>query len=122
MNTDLTLTPCYIAKCEKWFAHGKTLHEAQNDASQKALKNLSTEERIDKFVEAHSDGTHKYPASDLFVWHGTLTGSCKFGRESFCKDHNIDVDKDIFTIQEFIDLTKNAYGKDVIKLLAEKYK
>ena len=59
----------------------------------------------------------KYSAKDLFIWHHILTGSCKFGREIFCKDRNIDINKDEFTIYEFIDLTKDSYMGEIIKKL-----
>lgn len=60
----------------------------------------------------------KYSAKDLFIWHHVLTGSCKAGREAFCKDKGIDVDNDRFTVYEFIELTKNSYGGEIIRKLS----
>ena len=39
------------------------------------------------------------------------------GREQFVKDNNIDVDKDMFTVEEFVKLTQNSYGGDIVKRL-----
>ena len=77
----------------------------------------TNEERIDKFKEHFSDFSKKYSAKELFTWHHILTGSCKAGRESFCRDRQIDIDKDSFTVYEFIEITKNSYGGEVIRQL-----
>jgi hypothetical protein len=58
----------------------------------------------------------KIKADVLFLWHYLLTGSCKTGRENFCKINNISL-SDSFTILEFIKITKNSYGGDIIKQL-----
>ena len=60
----------------------------------------------------------KYSAKEIFIWHHVLTGSCKAGRESFCRDKGIDVDNDKFTVYEFIELTRNSYGGEVIRKLS----
>ena len=59
----------------------------------------------------------RFVYKELFTWHHVLTGSCKQGRESFCKQHGIDLDGDMFTIHEFVGLTKDSYGGDIIKRL-----
>ena len=117
LNNDLTLTPCYIARCLNGFAHGKTLHIARKEAEKKGLQNMPPEERITLFIQRHPDKTRKYPAKDLFDWHGILTGSCTMGRQQFCREHNINVNADSFTVTEFVKLTENAYGSGVIKKL-----
>ena len=117
LNEDLTLTACFIAKVGDSFAHGSTLHEAEADARAKALKDMPEEERIMAFMRDH-DVMVEYPARDLFDWHGILTGSCRMGRETFCRNHGIDVEKDSFTVGEFVRLTKDAYGGEVIRQLA----
>ena len=43
------------------------------------------------------------------------------GRKSFAKDHNIDIDHDEMTVEEFIKLTENAYGGGTIRKLREAY-
>ena len=118
---DMTLKPCYIAKVDNYFAHGETAHQAAQDANSKYLQNMPEEDRISAFIDAHPSVEEKYPASDLFEWHNTLTGSCRFGRESFCKERGIDVEKDSFTVLEFIHLTESSYGGGVIKKLKEGY-
>ena len=95
-------------------AHGSTLHEAHSALQAKMLQRKSIAERIADF-KAEFDSGKKYPASEFFKWHHILTGSCEFGRREFCRQHNIDLDNDTYTVEEFIELTKNAYGGEVIR-------
>ena len=118
LQSDLTLKPCYVAKVDNYFAHGKTLRQAYSDATAKYFANKPIEERINSFLDAHREDK-KYTAQDLFRWHGILTNSCQFGREQFCKEHNINLYRDKFTIQEFIKLTENQYGCKIIKQLKD---
>ena len=120
LESDFTLKDCYIAKEENCFAHGTTLREAFIDARSKALRKRPLEDRVKSFVEAHKSNV-KYSGKDLFEWHNILTGSCKMGRESFCRQHQIDIDKDEFFVVDFISLTQNAYGGDVIRQLKKYY-
>ena len=119
LQSDLTLTPCHVVKGNGKFAHGNTLREAF-DALQEKLYDESTEnERLQKFREHFPDFSAKYPARELFTWHHVLTGSCKAGRESFCRDNGIDIENDTFTIHEFVALTRNSYGGETIKKLID---
>ena len=61
-----------------------------------------------------------YPGADLFRWHNLLTGSCEMGRRAFCRDRGIDIDTASFTVKEFVKLTCDSYGKEVIRKLAER--
>ena len=116
LETDLTLTPCYVAKSGNTFAHGNTLKEAIDALHEKLFDDMPEEDRIAEFFKAHSPGV-KYPAKDLFVWHNRLTGSCEAGRMSFVRSHDIDLENDTFTIEEFINLCKDSYGGETIKKL-----
>ena len=118
LGSDLSLTPCFIVKGNDQFSHGNTLHEAFESLQEKLYDDSAEEERIDKFKEHFSDFSKKYSAKELFIWHHVLTGSCKAGRESFCRDKGIDVDNDKFTVYEFIELTRNSYGGEVIRKLS----
>lgn len=122
VNSDLTITPCFIVKGSNLFAHGKTLKEAFKALQEKIFNNLSTEERIDGFTSKFPNVYKKIKAIDLFEWHNKLTGSCEMGRLQFCRDKGIDVNLDSFTILEFIKLTENSYGRDIILMLKEKLK
>lgn len=115
INRDLTETPCYIVKEGKYFAHGKTLAEAREGLQDKLFDKMSVEKRIAAFWTCHKRGI-KYPTKDFFEWHHKLTGSCLMGRQQFAKDHGIDLDGEM-TVEEFIDLTKNSFGGDIIKKL-----
>ena len=121
LQSDFTLTPCYIARDGNFFAHGKTLAEAVRDAAAKRIENSPLEERIAKFREEWPDPDVKISALLLWEWHHILTGSCEAGRNAFAKDHGINVLEDSFTVREFIELTCNAYGSDAIRKLAEAY-
>ena len=116
LENDLTLTPCYIAKSGNTFAHGNTLKEAIDALHEKLFDDMPEEDRIAEFFKAHSPGV-KYPAKDLFVWHNRLTGSCEAGRMSFVRSHDIDLENDTFTIEEFVSLCKDSYGGETIKKL-----
>ena len=120
VNRDLTLTSCYIAENGNKFAHGKTLKEAVSALQDKILEDMSEEERVSAFMECHNyDGI--YPVSDLYDWHHRLTGSCEMGRQQFAKDHGIDLDGKM-SVKTFIELTKSAYGGEIIKQLEKEYK
>lgn len=120
LKDDLTLDPCYISKVGNYFAHGRTAREAYQDALSKYTNNLPEEERIAAFLECHNF-SDSYSAEDLFEWHNRLTGSCKMGRLSFCERKCIDLSKDTFTVDEFIELTENEYGGSIIKKLKSYY-
>ena len=82
---------------------------------------MPEEKRIEAFLEAHREDK-KYPAQDLFDWHHRLTGSCMAGRKAFCLNHQIDLENDLFTVAEFINLTRDDYGGSVIRNLEKKRK
>ena len=53
----------------------------------------------------------------FFEGHNKMTNSCDIGRKTFAKDHQMDVENGAMTVKEFIELTKNNFGGDVIKKL-----
>lgn len=114
---DLTLKECFIMKGENKFAHGETLHDAFEALQNKLFQEYSIEERIAKFHEAYPNVNVKIPAKELFEWHNRLTGSCHMGRLAFANDNGIDIEHDSFTVTEFVKLTKDTYGGDIIKQL-----
>lgn len=118
----MTLKPCYIAKEGDYFAHGDTARQAMQDAHAKYIQNMLKEKRIEAFVKAHPNYLELYPVIDLFDWHNILTGSCRFGREQFCRENNIDIEKDSFTVEEFIKLTATSYGGEIIRELKNSYR
>lgn len=119
LGSDLTMTPCYIAKCGNYFAHGEMLRDALEDAVSKYEQDLPVEERIANFNSTFPDNDKPIKVSLLYVWHNRLTGSCAMGRQAFAKEHNIDIGTDSMTVSEFVRLTENSYGGDVIKLLKQ---
>jgi hypothetical protein len=121
LRNDFTTQPCFIAKRGNFFAHGDTLRAAVKDAQKKYEHSLSAEERIKLFLEAFPDPTVKVPASELFDWHNRLTGSCLMGRQEFCRAKGIDYENGTYTVYEFINLTIDAYGGNIISDLRNKY-
>ena len=119
LNSDFTTEHCYIAKYSNYFAHGDTLEDAIRDAHSKYEENMSIEERIKLFNEQFPDRDKKVPAKELFIWHHTLTGSCPAGRKHFCKEHGLDYENGEYTVNEFIQLTKDAYNGSIIRQLEE---
>ena len=121
INNDLTTTPCCIVKARNLFAHGKTVQEAQRALQEKIFDNMDSDEKIGAFLEKFKFGV-KYPGKDFYEWHHKLTGSCEFGRNSFCRNHGIDLENGMYTVKEFIELTKNDYGGSIIKAIEERVK
>lgn len=116
LSSDLTLSPCYVAKSGDLFAHGETLREAMQALNEKLFEDMPVEERIEAFLKAFP-GDGKYPVKAFFDWHNRLTGSCEMGRKAFARDHGIDIENSEMTVDEFIRLTRNAYGGEVIREL-----
>lgn len=114
LNKDLTLTPCYIVKQGNLFAHGETLREAMEALRDKLFEDMPEDERIDAFLR-ETDREKTYPTQYFYDWHHRLTGSCDMGRKQFARDHGVDLDHGMMTLTEFLELTKNAYGGDVIR-------
>lgn len=113
LQKDLTLTPCFMAKVDGFFAHGETPRAAVEAARDKAFEGLPQEKRITAFLNAIKPNT-AYPVMTLYDWHHRLTGSCEAGRKAFAKDHGIDLSADM-TREAFFELTKGAYGGNVIR-------
>ena len=120
LNNDFTLTPCFIVKGHGYFAHGKTLEEASHSLQEKIFEDMDTEEAIEMFMDTFKKG-EKYKGTEFFEWHHHLTGSCLMGRESFVKNHGLDVNA-MYTVDEFIEICENDYGSGIIKELKERWR
>jgi hypothetical protein len=119
IKEDLTTVPCFIAKGDNKFAHGATASEARKALQDKIFEDMDTEQKIEMFIKEFKPDI-KYPAKSFYEWHHKLTGSCEFGRNAFVKNHNIDMNGE-YTVSEFIKYTRDAYGRNVIEMLAEHY-
>ena len=119
LNSDLSLSPCYICKGNGYFAHGETLKEARLALQKKIFENMDTDEIIERFLSTF-EKNKKYPAIDFYEWHHYLTGSCEMGRKSFMQDRNITFD-DMYTVDEFIEMCEDSYGGEIIKELKERW-
>ena len=121
LERNVQLQPCYIVKGNGYFAHGDSVEDAQSALEEKIIDNMDVEEKIELFKEKFPDVNKRYPAKDFYQWHHNLTGSCEMGRKSFANSHNIDIENDVMTVNEFMDLTENAYCGTVIRQLRESY-
>ena len=111
---DMTLIPGYVAKAGNYFAHGKTLKDAVKDAEAKEMGKMPIEERIEKFIEVFGSLDSEHTGKEFYDWHPILTGSCRMGRDKFCEENGIDLEKK-YSVRYFLNITKNSYGGDVIK-------
>ena len=121
IESDLTLSPCFIARVGNCFAHGYTLKGAIADAERKALTSTPIEVRVVKFIESFGTIDSEHTGKKFYEWHHILTGSCKMGRDTFCKANNVDLEK-MYSVRYFLDITKESYGSDVINLLRKAYR
>ena len=119
LHSDLTTEKCFIVKQDEMFAHGETMRDARDALLEKLFDDMPEEERIEKFVEAH-DLYERHTNRDFFSWHHRLTGSCLQGRTAFAQDHGIDLDGSM-TTKEFLELTKDSYGGDIIRRTIKAY-
>ena len=120
VKSDLQFEPCYIVKENNQFAHGDTLKDAFMSLQEKLYDYSTEEERIEAFKKQFPEYDVKYDNKDLFVYHHVLTGSCRMGREAFMSNKGLSLDGKT-SVREFVKLTQDAYGGDIIKKLPEAY-
>ena len=119
-ESDFTVKNCYVVKNEDYFAHGETIKKAISDLQEKIFDNMDIDSKIEEFRKFFNN-KDKYAGEEFYNWHHILTGSCEMGRKNFFKQGNYKM-TDMFTVKEFIKITKNAYGGEIIKRLKEYYK
>ena len=120
VKNDLQFEPCYIVKENNQFAHGSTLKDAFMSLQEKLYDDSTEEERIEAFMKQFPEYDVKYDNMDLFVYHHVLTGSCRMGREAFMSNKGLSLDGKT-SVREFVKLTQDAYGGDIIEKLPETY-
>lgn len=120
VKNDLQFEPCYVVKENNQFAHGDTLKDAFMSLQEKLYDYSTEEERIEAFKKQFPEYDVKYDNMDLFVYHQVLTGSCRKGREAFMSNKGLSLDGKT-SVREFVKLTQDAYGGDIIKRLPEAY-
>lgn len=120
VKNDLQFEPCYIVKENNQFAHGFTLKDAYMSLQEKLYDYSTEEERIEAFKKQFPEYDVKYDNRDLFVYHHVLTGSCRMGREAFMSNKGLSLDGKT-SVRDFVNLTQDAYGGDIIKRLPEAY-
>ena len=116
----LTTEITYVVKRNFLFAHGRTLEEAVEAVNAKVLQKMSVEERVEAFVKAFPLIDTFVKGTELFRWHNVLTGSCEQGRRAFCESKGLGLDHE-YTIAQFITLTIDAYGGEVVRQLKKRY-
>lgn len=121
VGPDFSLASTFVCKQGNTFAHGETLHKAREALLEKLFDDMPTEERIAAFCAEFKPGV-KRPAMDFFSWHHRLTGSCEQGRREFARQHDVDIDSDEMTPEEFFALTRDSYGGRIIRQTEEVFK
>ena len=119
LRSDMGLEPCYVGKGTGCFAHGRTLHEAREALLAKMFEDMPEEDRLEAFCAEFKPGDARTVA-EFYDWHHRLTGSCTQGRDAFARDHGLSM-TGAMTPEEFIRLTCNAYGGEIIRKLAGRY-
>lgn len=117
--TDLSKRKTFVVKGGGKFAHGEDLHAAQAALEEKLFDDMPVEEKLEAFREQFTPG-EAYTVADFYDWHHRLTGSCTQGRDAFAQDHELSMN-DAMTPEEFIDLTKDAFGGRIIRQLVKHY-
>lgn len=117
---DFSLSPTFVCKQGNTFAHGETLHKAREALLEKLFDDMPTEKRIAAFCAEFKPGA-KRPAMDFFLWHNRLTGSCEQGRREFARQHDVDIDSDELTPEEFFALTRDSYGGSIIRQTEDRF-
>jgi hypothetical protein len=107
----------YIYKFNGVFAHGNSLEIAKSDAERKYYSALKVDESVHIFKETFLPKT-EYPNEQFYNWHTILTGSCDSGKTMWIRQNRIDITGSM-TRETFLELTKNAYGGDVIRKIME---
>lgn len=120
VGPDFSLASTFVCKQGNTFAHGETLHKAREALLEKLFDDMPTEERIAAFCAEFKPGV-KRPATDFFSWHHRLTGSCEQGRREFARQHDVDIDSDEMTPEEFFALTRDSYGGSIIRQTEEAF-
>lgn len=121
VRPDFSLTPTFVCKQGNTFAHGETLHKAREALLEKLFDDMPTEERIAAFCKEFKPGV-KRPATDFFSWHHRLTGSCEQWRREFARQHDVDIDSDEMTPEEFFKLTRRySYGGKIIRQTEQRF-
>ena len=121
VGPDFLLAPTFVCKQGNTFAHGETLHKAREALLEKLFDDMTTDERIAAFCKEFKLGV-KRPAMDFFSWHHRLTGSCEQGRREFALQHDVDIDSDEMTPEEFFALTRDSYCGSIIRQTEEVFK
>lgn len=120
LNNNVVKKDCFVVKENGVFAHGDTLRDAFLSLQEKLYDDSTEEERIKAFKAKFPYYDEEYNNEDLFAYHHVLTGSCRMGREAFCVSRGIDMDGKT-SVREFVELTKNDYGGEIIKKLPNAY-
>ena len=89
------------------YSHGKTLKEAKESLIYK-ISNRDTSKYKDLTLDS------EISFEEAIKMYRTITGACENGCKYFV-EQNKDKIKDVYTIKEIIELTKDQYNSDVLK-------
>ncbi len=113
---DFSDSKMYVVKRGGLFSHGNTLKDAYESVKLKYYSTIGREQAILEFKNQFKTGI-EYSNNLFYKWHTILTGSCESGKNHWLKEHGISLDGTM-TLERFVELTKNAYGGDIIMSLS----
>ena len=114
---DWTLSRAYVARWQGEVAHGKTVRQAVEAAKNKYFARMDPGEKKRQLLDLFAE-KGRLTVKELYAWHGRITGSCEFGRSRFQEEHGLK-DDDTLSLEEFVELTRNDYGGDLIASFLE---
>ena len=120
VGNDLTLNPCYLVRVGNTFTHGSTLEEAILRAGLKVRNRKPIEQLVQEFVDEFGTLDSRHKGMEYYVWHCVLTYSSQFMRDLFCRVNKIDLNQ-LYTVRQFLQMTANVYGGDVIRDIIAAY-
>ena len=119
----MTFSDCWIVREGNRFGYGKDLHDTYMAAQRESAMDLPKEERLKMFVQRFPSPDEMIHIKELYHWHHALTGTCKVGRDEWCKRHGFNIERNGFaTVRQFVNLTKREMGGDIIMELKNYYK
>ena len=91
---------CFVAKRDKYYAHGETIKQAIEDVNFKFLQeNLEVQDLVNQIKRKQTISVSEFRL---------LTGACKMGCESFMKQNNLT--ETTYPLTKALDLLKNQFG------------
>ena len=124
LSPSLNKHDCYVITFGESFGIGDNLHDAYEDVKRVITSKTTHVQKgydwAQFVVDRYPDVDALIPNLELLELHNIITNSCSSGIQTFAAQHGIDIDGSS-SMRTFITLTKDSFGSDVIKSIADKY-